>query len=176
MSHIVYRKKLFAETSSGLLLPFTCCSDSSLTIGSGKNEYHQSFWCVMNLGFDHLFPRKEVWDKAANGEYDRQITLLQEYEREYPSGKPVGPDSLHYSGNKYPGGGKLKNMISFLSARNAMPVSTFLRKHSNVIVSLEPIKPGSFLSYEIKEICLFSEQAVFDAEGEYQMFQKNIPM
>ena len=63
-------------------------------------------------------------------------------------------------------------MMSFLSAKNTMPVSEFLRKHSNVIVSLEPIKPGSFLSYEIKEICLSSEQAVLDAEEEYQMFLK----
>lgn len=172
MSHYIYRKKLFAETSNGLLLPFACCSDSSLTVGCGMNEHHPSFWCVMNLGFDYLFPKIEVWEKAVNAEYDRQIALLQEYERDYPSGKPVGSDSLHYSGNKFPGGGKLKNMMSFLSAKNTMPVSEFLRKHSNVIVSLEPIKPGSFLSYEIKEICLSSEQAVLDAEEEYQMFLK----
>ena len=96
MSHYIYRKKLFAETSSGLLLPFACCSDSSLTVGSGMNEHHPSFWCVMNLGFDYLFPQKEVWEKAVNAEYDRQIALLQEYERNYPSGKPcerVSPET-----------------------------------------------------------------------------------
>ena len=128
----------------------------------------------MNLGFNNLFVKRDEWAAAAAEEYDRQIRLLTDFEARQHSGKTVTENSYTYSGNTYPGGGRLKYMRAFYSIRHTIPFDDFLRKYW-VTIALEALKPNSWDGYEQTEVGLSSEENVALAEQEYQRLITKYP-
>ena len=181
MSHYIYRKKHFVETEDGRILPLVKYSDSSITEGHGRNEHHPSWWAVMNLGNKSLLVEKEEWKRLAQREYDRQIELLTEFDKKYGDtyGRrdPIGPDSRTYGGDTYPGGGRLKNMRAFLSVRRTISVQDFIHKTLGCTISMEPLIPGSWQSYDNSKVEVFlrDEESFTDAENKYQELREKYP-
>lgn len=181
MSHYIYRKKMFVETASGRIMPFALYSDSSLTRRFGGYEYHPASWCVLNLVSESLFPKKEDWQKAQKKLYADEIERLNKFNKEQaewyglPQENEATAESYCYSGNTFPGGGKVKNMRAFFSARNTIPAERFLEEYKGVCVSLEPLKPDSWEGYERIEVQITSEEEIERTESEYRRLLAKYP-
>lgn len=169
MSHTMFRQKAFAVTSDNIIIPLARYADSSLTRGHGRHEYHPTWWMFLSIVPGVLFPQKDAWVAAAQKEYDEQIAKLTEYEKsDFGSGKPVGPDSYNYYGTTYPGGGKLKNMKSFMSVRRCMPFSELVRRFPNLGVTIEVHESCKPI---LSDICMLrSEEDVHHAEEVFRRF------
>jgi hypothetical protein len=177
MSHYIYRQKKYVEIGDGRILPLCKYSDSS--IWNGDNRSHPAWWCINTLGLSHLLVPKEEFKKAAKEEYDRQITLLKEFEEKYGDryGKKeeINENSYHYGGNTYPGGGKLKNMRAFYSTRKTIPIDEFLRNCHSLSISLEALKNGSYDGYEKVNLPMQTEEDFKNAEIVYQNLLTKYP-
>lgn len=182
MSHYMYKKKIFAKTSDGYIVPIVCYADSSLTTygvdrRGRRYEYCPTYWAIMESGTDDLFVKRDVWEKTAKEAYDDQVAKLTEYYKEFHPGTSVSPESENYYGTSYLGGKKLKNMRSFFSVRRAMPFEEFHRKYPDAVVSLTVVLPpneGKRQTVDV-DIPLAEETDVAGAVATYRQLRANYP-
>lgn len=175
MSHYMYKKKMYIELSDGRILPLCQYADSS--VWDPDRKRYPTSWCISPLAGDTLLCTKEAFAKAAQAEYDRQVALLTNFRNQFSPDKtePIGPESYHYGGTTYPGGGKLKNMRAFFSTRKTIPIAEFLKDHSFLRLKLSPLRPGSYEAYQTVEVLMHSESDFLKAQDMYEMLKHDHP-
>ena len=175
MSYYSYKKKLWLETSKKDLLPLALYADSSIRERDGGFVWN---WCVYNLGLGGILINKEKFKEKAEEEYQNEIELLTNYELKY-NGKTkpdIGPESYSYYGTKYPSGGKLKNMKSFHSVKNTIPLDEFLQNPENhFTVGISAYDTKNYRTVYKESVLIVDEQTAYDTQRIYERIKKEYP-
>lgn len=175
MSHYSYKRKLWLETSKGDLLPLALYADSSVRNAEGGYVWN---WCIYNLGLGGILINKEKFKEKAEEEYQNEIDRLTDYELKYNGEvkSDIGPESYSYYGTRYPGGGKLKNMKSFHSVKNTIPLDEFLQNPEyHFTVSISAYDTKNYRTVYEESVRIVDEQAAYEAQTTYEKIKKEYP-
>lgn len=175
MSHNIYKKKCWLETSKGDILPLAYYADSSIRDSRGKYVYS---WCLYNFRKGILI-NKEEFKKMAEERYQDEIERLTDYQLKCKTDEtfePAGPDSYCYFGNVYPGGGKMKHMRAFHSVRNTIPIQEFLSEHPYINICLTAFHLSDYHTVEIETIQITNEADAYHVQDVYEEMKERNPV
>lgn len=175
MSHYIYKKKLYLESSKGDILPLALYADSSIRNQDMSYNYH---WCINNICCSGLIAGIQNFKEKAEELYRKEIRKLEEFQKNYDTddNTPCGPESYTYYGNSYPGGRKMKHMKAFYSVKKTIPMQEFLQKPENhFCINLSVYDPKTFQTLVTEQVAISGEVDVYKAQEMYQGLRSRYP-
>ena len=174
MGYDIYRKKQFIEVEGQRIMPLAMYSDSNIYDEYGKRP---SYWCLYDISRGGgLLASKKEFEAARKEMIDFELAKLRDYHKRYePDEAEPNMESWCYSGDRFPGGGRLKHMRAFFSTRKTVSPEEFFRQYGTFWVHASWNDKKSYSRVDWEEYKISCEYDIIEADWKLRDFRSRMP-
>ena len=180
MSHYTHHKKVVLGVDDKVMM-LALYSDSSVTSSSFSRKgkrfyYHPKSWCVITLNTTRLLIPKTEFVAYQKQTVEQEFQRINSYREKYENDNtPATLDDYCYSGDVFPGGGKIKHKRAFYSVKKVINSDEFL-KENPILFTFEVYDSNyntikdMMIMVSSEEDLLFADQELAKMKAEYAQY------
>lgn len=155
-------------------MPLAMYSDSNIYDKYGRRP---SYWCLCDIsGGGGLLAPKEEFESSRKEMIESELEKLKQYHDRYePEEDEPDMDSWCYSGDRFPGGGRLKHMRAFFSIRKTVDPKEFFRKYGTFWIHASWCDKKSYSKVNGEEYKISCEDDIIEADLKLRDFRSRMP-